>query len=455
MATRTDAARRLVSAAVGGALLAAPAAWAFDSRSDGSDGALDYTGTVSGTTVVFDPTDPATLGSAFDAGAHPDGLDEDADNIYQFTSITIPQGVTIRLLETNMRVRRAVYWLSQGPVTIDGTINLEGQQGHACGDLPTLASPGPGGWTGGAGGRTNSAAGLPGDGPGGGEGGFVSANNDSRHGVGGSHATAGGEDNAAPRPSAGPTYGNVYLVPLVGGSGGSGGAGEDPLDGFGGGGGAGGGAIMVAANDSIAFGTGSRITADGGNGRAGCSGGGLGGDGAGGSIHLLAPSITGPGALTAVGSGCGSCFNGGAGRIRVDQFGNDLSVSASPSAIRGFPVVVILPSAVVERTLRVVSLGGEAVPENPEGSFVNLPDVEISSADPVDLVVRGEGVPENVRPTIYIANADEQVQEIEGECLTTTVGDTTESTTSVTLAPGASQIFVRAVWDPDVTPVCE
>lgn len=445
-----------VAAAVGLALAFAGSAHAFDSRSDGGDGALDYTGTVSGTVVQFDPANPATLGAGFNPVMHPDGLDADGDNIYHFTSITIPDGVTIRLLANKMRAPGGVYWLSQGPIVINEKIDLSGENGHACADLPATSNPGPGGWAGGVGGRFNFATGLPGDGPGGSGAGFYSPDYSlSIHGVGGSHQTAGQEYSGVPRPVAGPTYGNAYLIPLVGGSGGGGGAGEEPFDGTGGGGGAGGGAIVLASTVSISFGTGSAVNANGGGGASGCSGGGNGGRGAGGAIHLLAPSITGPGALNARGNVSGTGLAGGNGWIRVDQFGNDLTVTANPAAYRGVPTFVVLPSAVTERALRVVSVGGVAVPENPTGSFTSLPDVEIATTDPVDFIVEGTDVPAGVRPTIYIANTEAQVQEVQAECLEATgVEGVTRSTTSVVIAPGGSQVFVRAVWDPDVTPTC-
>ena len=57
----------------------------FDSTSDGSDGALDFSTVPPGTTIVFDPT------------SFTPPLDTDGDNIFHFTTITIPSEVTIRL----------------------------------------------------------------------------------------------------------------------------------------------------------------------------------------------------------------------------------------------------------------------------------------------------------------------------------------------------------------------
>ena len=54
----------------------------FSSGSTGADGPLDYSSTPSGTTVNFNPTN--------------------STNIYNFTTINIPSGVTVRLSGRNL-----------------------------------------------------------------------------------------------------------------------------------------------------------------------------------------------------------------------------------------------------------------------------------------------------------------------------------------------------------------
>ena len=170
----------------------------FSSGSKGTDGALLLT--VPGT-VVFDPRTFAPL------------LNPSCDNVYHFTSIYIAAGVTVKL-SSNL-LSGPVFWLAQGPVVIDGTIDLNGADAAR---VPSVA--GAGGYPGGA----------------------------------------------LRSPSYGPEGSgrNVFLVPLVGGQGGAGG----PTDG----GGAGGGALLIASSISVRVnGT---ITSNGGN-----STDGIGGDG--------------------------------------------------------------------------------------------------------------------------------------------------------------------------------
>jgi len=157
----------------------------FSSGSTGTDGALDFRGTPAGTVVDFRPDMFAPA------------LDPERDNVYHFTTITIPAGVTVRL--TGRYLTGPVYWLASGAVQIDGTVDLSGQPGQAV-QIPSI--PGAGGFPGGITGVSFSN--LPpwaGSGPGGGRSGGCS---DGCGGYGSGNFT-----------------GNVFLVPLIGGSGGS------------------------------------------------------------------------------------------------------------------------------------------------------------------------------------------------------------------------------------------
>jgi hypothetical protein len=108
----------------------------FDSGSDGSDGALDLTGLITGGGIVFDP-----------AGFDPP-LDTDGDNVYHFTTIDIPAGVTVKMAGPMLNMR-PVYWLASGDVNIGGVIDLDGEDG-ALANTHRLSMPGPGGYPGGA-----------------------------------------------------------------------------------------------------------------------------------------------------------------------------------------------------------------------------------------------------------------------------------------------------------------
>src|SRR5258707_951725 len=209
---------------------------AQNTGSTGADGPLDFSNLPAGTTVVFDP-------SKFTPPLNPAG-----DNIFNFTTINVPSGINVRL--SGRILHGPVVWLATGDVKIDGSIDLSGESGN--GVTFNLASrqramPGPGGFSGGGGGKGDPAAtapqpvGQPGDGPNGGKAGSCQAGVASIGGVGGFSSTPA-------------------LIPLVGGSGGGGatlvGSPNQALDSFqyGAEGGAGGGAILIASPTVIRVG---------------------------------------------------------------------------------------------------------------------------------------------------------------------------------------------------------
>ncbi len=138
-------------------LVFAVAAQAFDSGSTGADGALDFSGTPSGTTVDFIP-------NAFSPPLDPEG-----DSIYHFTTINIPAGVTVRF-RADIAGSAPIHWLATGAVSIDGTLDLSGENGHGFSsvDARVPAVPGPGGFAGGIGSRQPNTQAQTGFGPGGG-----------------------------------------------------------------------------------------------------------------------------------------------------------------------------------------------------------------------------------------------------------------------------------------------
>jgi hypothetical protein len=228
----------------------------FNSGSNGSDGALNLT---TPGTIIFDP-------KTFNPPLNPAG-----DNIYNFTTINIAAGVTVKL--SSKVLSGPVYWLAQGAVTIDGTIDLNGEDGTQNTKLASTRIPaagGAGGYSGGIGGSLipGEPPPQPGNGPGGGLA-PTSTGNNAKGGNG--------------------TYtGSQFLIPLIGGSGGAGGS-WVPGGGFGGGGSGGGGAILIASSASIRFG--GAILANGGT--PGAFNSGVdGGTGSGGAIRLVAPLIS-------------------------------------------------------------------------------------------------------------------------------------------------------------------
>jgi hypothetical protein len=339
--------------------LGVPALAQFVSGSTGSDGAL-----------IFQAPNPGqTITVIFNPASFTPPLDPAHDNIFNFTTITIPAGVTVQLV-TGTLASGPVVWLATGAVDIEGTLDLSGATGHpptnpAIQTLRVPAAPGPGGYTGGVGGNGGTLATEPGLGPGGGA-------------AGGFNGCGGG----------GAFTGNSFLVPLFGGSGGGGQGGA----GFGGGGGGGGGAILIASSSSITVnGT---ISANGGT--AGSQGGALngGGSGAGGAIRLAAPLLRGNGQLSVRGGGntCnGGGNNGGTGTVRLEAVQEEFTGGFSGATVTsGTPFNTFLPAA--PPAITVVSVGGIPVNPLPTGSF-QTPDVTINSTAPVTVAIRAANVP--------------------------------------------------------------
>src|SRR6185437_11241603 len=222
----------------------------FKSNSSGVDGALNIT--APGVTYL----DPKAM-----------HLNAAGDNIFNFTTITIAAGSTLKLSE--VKLHGPVYFLAQGDVVISGIIDLSGAASPgptatAAEQIPAYA--GSGGYSGGLGGihgDPNHQA-LPGNGPGGGAAGDV--NDNPPYAGGGTFTT------------------NRFLVPLVGGSGGGG---TNDNGQYGAQGGAGGGALLIASSTTIT------LDASAGEGYGfidarGGTGGNRGCGGAGGAVRLVA-----------------------------------------------------------------------------------------------------------------------------------------------------------------------
>ncbi len=170
----------------------------------------------------FTPAVNTTLDTAINGG------------VFQFTTISIPAGVTVRALGPNPLILRV-----QGKVDIDGVLNAEGFVANGT----SGGAGGPGGYAGGDGG---SPWGQSGEGPGGGAGG-VGSFGGCFAGGGGGHATPG----TASISSGGGTYGSAYPFDLRGGSGAGGWGCAVSLGGPGPGGGGGGGTVALLADGDV------------------------------------------------------------------------------------------------------------------------------------------------------------------------------------------------------------
>lgn len=382
----------------------------FSSGSDGSDGALSFapgSGTVTLTASSFNPP-----------------LDPDNDNVYHFTTISIPAGVTVRLGAQQLGYR-PVYWLATGTVNIAGTLDLRGIG---------YDSPGAGGWPGGRGALDNYQPAKPGSGPGAGgvPGGYG--------GGGAGHATVG-SGTGSPSP-AGSAYGNAQLIPLLGGSGGGGayylGTGT-------GNGGAGGGAILIASSQSITV-TGT-ITAKGGGGtQSGTNS--WGGNGSGGAIRLMAPLIHLPaGGVLDVSPGSGGTA-ASHGRLRVEAFERLFHGTLNATAYSfGLPGLVF--PLVTYPTLRVTHVNGVTVTSAPTGSF-SIPDVAMT-ANPstgVTILLEASNIPVGTSLNLTVTSADTGAEATIVTAPSSLSGTLELSTSSavVKFPPGFTRMTLRATW---------
>jgi hypothetical protein len=380
----------------------------FSSGSDASDGAFAPVAS-----MVFDPVAM--------------GLDIDNDNVFHFTTINIPAGVTVTMRAAELNFA-PVYWLATGTVQIDGTIDLSGEGGHD--NVTTnrrFSMPGPGGFPGAVGKSIDSSS-TAGFGPGGGLAGACSG-----HGAPAGYGTTESSES-------GPAYGNLFLLPLIGGSGGGGPTNGTPPSG---GGGAGGGAILLSSSLSISVS--GQILSKGGDRGTFTVEGWRGGGGSGGAIRLLAPSISGSGSLNTAG-GVSNCA-AGLGRIRVEAFQNTFT-----GAITGeFRVVTLSPNAIFLPTgptpsVRVSDVDSFPVADPPTGEFAS-PDVTIDAAADVTITIETFGIPAGTQVTLYVlpeTGPDVVV-------LTTPLAgamDPLTGTADVTFPNGFSRFTVRAQWTP-------
>jgi len=343
------------------------------SGSKGSDGALELT--IPGE-VVFDP------------GLFKPPLNPAGDNVYHFTSIYIATGVTVKLPAKVLH--GPVFWLAQGPVRIDGNIDLHGEDGGAASArFPNSA---------GAGGYAGGIQRKPGYGPGAGE-------------------------------LSGVFTGNQFLVPLVGGSGGAGG--EDC------GGGAGGGALLISSSSSITVnGT---ISANGGNAGATCRAGG----GSGGAIRLVAPLIDGSGFLSAK----GGQPDGGDGRVRLEAFTNYFTGNLNETpASTGKPFGLFLPPS-PPASVRVVSVDGIPIAAYRVDSS-RIPKIllnRLNRSVPVTIGIEAKFIPPGTVVELEFFSEDGTGQLVSATPLAGTLERST-ATVSVALVNGASVGYVRANW---------
>jgi len=369
------------------------ASWAqVNSGSDGSDGAFNPT-----TNIVINMAD------------HPTG-------IYQYTSVNIPANVTVTF--TPNANNTPVIWLVQSNLTISGVVNLSGQTSPAAsGGPPTGGLGGPGGGSGGNGGPTPSS----------GQGYGAGTANLGKDGANASFATLGVTNNNQIPP--GLTYGNVYLLPLVGGSGGGGSSSS--------GGGGGGGAILIAASGAISLNGG--VYSQGGS----WSGGRWSGAGSGGAVRLVASQIYGSGWINTAGGSYGGGPGGGSGFVRFDSYNNAFTGAVYGQFTFGSQFIIIPASGQLPQ-LTVTSVGGVPVSASPTG-LLSTPDAVLSAQqnNPIPIVVSCANLPLNTLITVSVTPANGLPVSAVGYNSTGTLASSTASV-SLNIPRGGGLIYATA-----------
>lgn len=346
------------------------------------------------------------------------------NGVFNYTTVNIPSGVTITYKKN--AANTPVVILASGNVTIAGKIDVSARPPADAGDISGPGRSGPGGYDGGRGGQSGGDAsawvnglsgpnvGRAGGGPGGGSpapvrkpGAWSSWPAAIGAGGGGAFGSASPGPNGNCPVTPGVTYGNLEMLPLVGGSGGGGGAGGAATPG--GGGGGGGGALLIASSGTIEV-SGSILANGGAAPQSSSAGRGTqGGGGSGGAIRLVATTIAGNGAISAAGASyagewavienagtkyvvCsggdsgGSNF-GGVGRIRLESETLTRTALTTPNYVGGAPSVLFVPGL---PTIAISSIGGVNVPAVPTGNGdVSLPS---TLPNPVTVTFATRGV---------------------------------------------------------------
>jgi hypothetical protein len=403
-------------------LSAFPSYAAFSSGSDGSDGALEIT--VPGRTIF----NPAML-----------GIDSDRDNVFNFTTINIAVGCTLRL-GADIMGARPVAWLASGNVTINGVVDLNGENGHAYNAAHRPSIAGAGGYGGGVGVQTGVTIATPGEGPGGGGAGNEGGNINFFHGAGAGYKNTGGVSGTGSGYAiAGKAYGNKYLLPLMGGSGGGGGIYYSGY--FGAGGGAGGGAILIASSGTIQLN--GNVMAKGGNSGSSsqyCKGG----CGSGGGIRVVTNTISGSGVIDVSGGSVNGNV-GSQGYIRLEAYTNTLSNSNMlPNATYGTPGLPLFPAPGSIPGVKIVTIDGITVPVNPNGSYT-LPDVTINRNDTSTIIIKAQLVPVGTAVTLTMNSENEGTFTFTSPALTGTL-DSSSTTVRTKIPPGYSRLMLNASW---------
>ncbi len=132
------------------------------------------------------------------------------------------------------------------------------------------------------------------------------------------------------------------------------------------------------------------------------------GSGSGGAIRLVAPDVTGAGALQAAGP-ANVCLGGEPrnGRIRLEAFSLGFTGATTPaasvSAAPGPVTAASTPALINLPTLRISAVGGVAAPANPSGSYTTA-DVSLppGTTNPVLVTLTASNIPVGTIVTVKL-----------------------------------------------------
>ena len=316
------------------AVLTAVRAFALNIPSDGSDGDFSPAGDIV-VDLSLAPTGAWDASNTANAGK---GVYDPSKwaVVFKYNSVNIPSGAKVTFI--NHKSHAPVVWLVKGNVTINGTVSVKGQDGSS--DpirLLTPAEPGPGGFRGGASGPSGVGSG------------YGIAGGNGPYGCCGVLVGGGGYASF---------YGNPQILPLVGGSGGHSG---------------GGGAILVATSGEAQI-----------NGLIDASGGVGNQSGSGGAVRVIAQIVSGLGKIAALNDG----------RIRIETPALASTLRTSPETIAVTPPTnpIIWPADDAP-TVRVLTVDGQAAPDDPIALVASTSDVPLQNNGTVQVILETKNFP--------------------------------------------------------------
>ena len=165
--------------------------------------------------------------------------------------------------------------------------------------------------------------------------------------------------------------------------------------------------------------------------------GGIGGDGSGGAIHLIAPTVSGSGLIVP-----GSPVGGVAEISSANNTFPSANVEGGTYITAGL-YAPPLPSGTP--AIQVTSVAGVAAPRYPQASQT-VPDVTINSATPVSVVIAAQNIPTTTTITLYLTSENGPDSTITCGALSGTIASSTATCAGVNYPPGVTITNIVAMW---------